>query len=117
MAACVDELKQELIGAKVNKVHQPNDHTLVLRYFGVNGNGRLLLCAHPQNGRIHKSSNNHDNPLKAPLFAMVLRKWLEGSRIASFFVTPNERIATLCFDARNDLGRHCAHPPDHRDNG
>jgi predicted ribosome quality control (RQC) complex YloA/Tae2 family protein len=104
LAACVGELQPELTGAKVNKVHQPDEHTLIIRYHGQSGNGRLLLCNEPQNGRIHKYSGNRENPAKAPQFVMVLRKWLEGARIKEIVATPNERIATLNFIARNELG-------------
>ena len=102
--ACISELSGELTGAKVNKVHQPDDRTIIIRYYGAGGGGRLLLSAHPENGRIHKCAEGRDNPAKAPLFAMVLRKWLEGSRIAAIDSLKDERIAWLEFDSRNELG-------------
>src|SRR5699024_7394813 len=43
-------------------------------------------------------------PEKAPLFAMVLRKWLDGARIIDLAVTDCERVAELRFLSRNELG-------------
>ena len=74
--ACVDQLNKDIAGAKVNKIHQPDEHTIILRYRGRESGGRLLLCAHPDNGRIHRTVAEKENPEKAPLFAMVLRNWL-----------------------------------------
>ena len=97
--ACISELSGELTGAKVNKIHQPDDRTIIIRYYGTMGGGRLLLSAHPENGRINKCAEGRDNPAKAPLFAMVLRKWLEGARISGIESLKDERVAWLDFDA------------------
>lgn len=102
--ACIRELSSELAGAKVNKIHQPDERTIIIRYYGAGGNGRLLLSAHTDNGRVNKCAEGRDNPAKAPLFAMVLRKWLEGSRIAAISSVADERIAWIDFDSRNELG-------------
>ncbi len=102
--ACVDQLNKDIAGAKVNKIHQPDEHTIILRYRGRESGGRLLLCAHPDNGRIHRTVAEKENPEKAPLFAMVLRKWLEGSRIAGIKATAGERVANITFESHNELG-------------
>ena len=102
--ACISELSGELTGAKVNKIHQPDVRTIIIRDYGTMGGGRLLLSAHPENGRINKCAEGRDNPAKAPLFAMVLRKWLEGARISGIESLKDERVAWLDFDARNELG-------------
>ncbi len=104
LRAAIDELQSQLINAKINKVHQPDERTVILRYYSKDGNGRLIICAHPQNGRLHKTKSNPENPAKAPLFVMVLRKWLEGSRITKIEAVEDERIANIYFAAHNDLG-------------
>ena len=101
---CINNLKPQLNGAKVNKIHQPDEHTVIIRYRSQNGSGKLLLSAHPVNGRLHRTEAAKQNPAKAPQFVMVLRKWLEGSRITNIVATPDERVAELIFDAKNDLG-------------
>ena len=104
LAATVAELKTELLSAKVNKIHQPDRFTVVLRYHGQNGAGRLLISAHPENGRVHKTETAKENPDKAPLFAMVMRKWLEGARITALTTIEGERILHIFLDAKNDIG-------------
>lgn len=104
LAAVAAELRGELLQAKVQKVYQPDKHTLVLRYHGPAGKGSLLLSSHPQNGRMHKTETSRENPAKAPLFAMVLRKWLDGAKIVDIAATDCERVAALSFDARDELG-------------
>ena len=104
LASVAHELQTELIGTKINKIHQPDPHTLLLRYHGPEGRGRLLISAHPQNGRLHKTETLRENPAKAPLFAMVLRKWLEGARITGISATDGERVAKIEIAGRDELG-------------
>lgn len=104
LAAVTQELQEALIGAKIIKIHQQDRHSIVLKYHGQKGNGRLLLCAHPQNARIQLTQYAKENPPNPPLFCMVLRKYLEGSRINSISQTHLERVLTIGFSARNDLG-------------
>lgn len=104
LAAVADELRPRLLQARINKVHQTDSHTLVLRWHGRADSGRLLLCAHPLYARLQQTEVTRDNPDKAPLFAMVLRKWLEGARINDITVTPGERIVALELCGLDSLG-------------
>ena len=65
---------------------------------------RLLWSAHPDNGRLVRTDSNRENPAKAPMFLMVLRKWLEGARIIGLNCTEGERVATLHAEGRDELG-------------
>lgn len=104
LAAVVEELKPRLAQARINKVHQTDRCTVVLRWHSPQESGRLLLCCHPTAARLQQTRLQQDNPGQAPLFAMVLRKWLEGARIRDLSVTPGERIVCLHLDSRNELG-------------
>ena len=104
LSAVVKELKDQLSGAKINKIHQPNMHTLVLKYHSHQGNGKLLLSSHPKNGRLHLSEASYTNPDKAPMFAMVMRKWLDGAKITDINCTDCERVASICFENYNEIG-------------
>ncbi|MDO4733188.1 MAG: NFACT family protein, partial [Bacillota bacterium] len=104
LSAIVAELRPRLLGAKINKIHQPDPHTVLLKCHSQAGALRLLLSAHPENGRIVCTESNRENPPKAPLFLMVLRKWLEGARITDFSCTDGERVATLDAECRDELG-------------
>lgn len=104
LAACLKEIEGQALGAKINKIHQPGKHTLLLRFFGKNGSGKLLLCAEAEAARLHLTEAAPENPAKAPLFLMVARKWLEGAVLRAVRQTPYERVAELEFLTRNDLG-------------
>ena len=65
--ACISELSGELTGAKVNKIHQPDDRTIIIRYYGTMGGGRLLLSAHPENGRINAQRAGITQPRRLSL--------------------------------------------------
>lgn len=104
LAAVVWELRPSLTQARINKVHQSDRHTVILRWHSRAEGGRLLLSAHPTDARLHNSELTRENPGQAPLFAMVLRKWLEGARIRDISVTPGERVVCLQLDSRNELG-------------
>lgn len=104
LAAVVCELNSHISGARINKIHQSDAHTVLLRYHAAQGSGKLLLSCHPQNGRLHRTESSPENPAKAPLFAMVLRKWLEGAKIQEISATEGERVATFFIDGHDELG-------------
>ncbi len=104
LANSLMEMKPLITGAKINKISQIDRHTLIIRYHNAHNNGKLLLCAHPQNGRLHLTESNFNNPQQPPLFCMVARKWLESSTLINVLQTPYERVAELQFRCRNDLG-------------
>lgn len=103
MAAAVSDLSV-LIGGKINKIHQPDRHSLILRFFTPAGNFKLLLSAHPTCGRLQLTERSYDNPTKPPLFCMVLRKHLEGAKLIAINQPQGERIARLEFAAHNEIG-------------
>ena len=104
LSAIVSELAPEITGAKINKIHQPDPYTILMKCHSPAGPIRLLWSAHPDNGRLVRTDSNRENPAKAPMFLMVLRKWLEGARIIGLNCTEGERVATLHAEGRDELG-------------
>ncbi|MGI5824230.1 MAG: Rqc2 family fibronectin-binding protein [Bacillota bacterium] len=104
MQSAVRSLSEEIIGAKVMKVQQPDKYTIILKLYGSGKNLKLLLSAHPVFGRIHLTAENPKNPAAPPMFCMVLRKHLENSRITNIRQVGNERIVHLDFDGTNEIG-------------
>ena len=117
LSAVISELRRELPGGRINKVHQPDSQTLILRYHSREGHGRLLFSVHPENGRLQKTELTRENPAQAPLFAMVLRKWLEGSRIVDICAVDGERVAWLTLENRNEIGDGGTGAADRGDHG
>ncbi|HMM06013.1 MAG TPA: NFACT RNA binding domain-containing protein [Clostridiales bacterium] len=99
------EIQADLIDAKINRVHQPQDTTVTLKLKSHRrGNCLLLLTAHPQNARVHFTETSYDNPKTPPLFAMVLRKHIEGGRIIDVSQIGLDRVADITIEARNEIG-------------
>lgn len=99
-----NELGSALVGAKVDKIHQPSKDELVLLLRQNNKNVKLLISIRQSSPRIHLTEQTFENPNEPPMFCMLLRKHLQSARFSKFQATGLERIAVLCFDAVNELG-------------
>lgn len=99
------ELNPALERAKINRVHQPDKNTVTLKLNQPGlGNFSLILSAHPQNARINITNLSKDNPQTPPLFAMVLRKHIEGGRILSVTQQGLDRVVEITIEGRNEIG-------------
>lgn len=111
-AICVTALRQELedavVGARIDKIHQPGRDEIVLslRTRSPEGhkNEKLLLSANPQQPRAHFSTVPRENPEVAPMFCMLLRKHLSGARILAVGQPPMERLLEFHLEALDELG-------------
>ncbi len=93
-----------LIGGKIDKVQQPERDALLITVRAGGSNYRLLLCAHPENGRVQFTQGSFVNPKDAPMFCMLLRKRLVGARIERITQENADRVLTIDVNAYNDLG-------------
>src|SRR3972149_780454 len=91
----VAELREELRGALVSKVHQPADRDIVLTLWNGREERRLLLSADPEDCRIHLSTRKVPNPPTPPRFCQFLRRHLEGMRIEGLSVAPFDRLVRV----------------------
>ncbi|OUM96445.1 MAG: hypothetical protein A9Z00_13585 [Thermobacillus sp. ZCTH02-B1] len=103
--AIAHELRQ-LAGTRIHRIHQPDDHTLVLqlRGGGLRGQPRLLLSANPTYPRVHWVTRPQQNPLEAPMFCMLMRKHCEGGVIESVTQPGCERMLYIDIRQRDELG-------------
>jgi len=104
LAAEIAGLQEQIIGAKISRVYQPDRFSILLKLYGVNGQSKLLLSAHPNEGRLNLTEENPDNPAQPPLFCMVLRKHLENGRIVDVRQRGYERVAELDIEATDEIG-------------
>jgi len=102
--ALVDELKPQLIGGRIDKIQQPDHNTLIITVRQPGKNLRLLITSKPQSARFHLTHNARQNPLQPPLFCMVLRKHLEGSKIINIEQQGLERIVHFILEGFDELG-------------
>lgn len=104
LSAVCDELRQELIGARVEKIQQPARDMVVLQ---LRGRARLLLSASGNRPRFHVTQASYENPAQPPMFCMLLRKHLAGGRIAAIEQPPAERSVELTLDCTDEMGTPC----------
>lgn len=103
----VHSLVQELqacVGGRINKIHMPSDHDIVLQLRAQGSNRKLLLSANPTYPRVHFTDQNFLNPLEAPMFCMLLRKHCESGIIESVTQPGMERVIHLQIRQRDELG-------------
>ncbi|HYX50525.1 MAG TPA: NFACT family protein, partial [Ktedonobacteraceae bacterium] len=103
LAALADEWRLLLTNARIDVIIQPTVHSIAIQCYapahdqGQGGKNRwLYLSAHPQLARAHitalKPSRIVNEP---PAFVMLLRKYLEGTRIESIEQARWERVVEM----------------------
>lgn len=105
LTALVSELRDAVVGARIDKIHQPErDEILLALRSPTQGNVRLLLTANPAHPRLQLTRAGRENPAAPPMFCMLLRKHLSGGRILSLLQPPMERVVDLELEALDELG-------------
>ena len=79
--ALVSELREKLIGGRIDKVQQPERSMLLVSFRSQGENLRLLLSAGTGTARVHLTRASFENPAEPPMFCMLMRKHLIGARI------------------------------------
>ncbi len=100
--ALAEELKDELVGGRVNKIYQPKDNELVL-IIKKEREKILFLSASPTYPRIYVTNEKSEFPVSAPSFCMLLRKHLSTSRIERIELYNTDRIIKITFSSTNEL--------------
>lgn len=111
---------QQLIGARIDKIFQPNKNDILLGFYKEGANYLLNICTNSSNYRIHLTTHPKPNPKVAPNFCMVLRKHLLGLHIKNVITNDLERLVIIDFEGFDDvddiiskrlivelMGKHC----------
>ena len=111
-AAMVCEIKKYAIGARIEKVHQPEKEEIVLVFHDVKIDGekkslRLVINAGTNNPKISFSHNQKENPATPPMFCLLIRKHLSGARLENVCQLGFERALMLEFSCRDEMGFAC----------
>ena len=107
MLACmVHEIRTIALGGRIEKVMQPERDEIILQLRSTEGGKRLLINA-GTGPRIGFTDLTRENPAQAPMFCMLLRKHLTGARLADIRQEGFERVVTLEFDTRDEMGFAC----------
>ena len=104
MTALAGELRDTLLGGKVDKLSQPARDEAVLHMRAGRDNVRLLLSASPAHPRAQLTKVPRENPETPPLFCMLLRKHFTGARLLELTQPSMERLLDFRFETLDELG-------------
>ena len=100
----VYELDTALAGGHINKIYQPEADALLLGIKNNRKNYKLLISASASLPLIYLTDETPDNPMSAPNFCMLLRKYIGGGRITGVTQPGLERIIHIHIEHLDELG-------------
>ena len=99
MLACmIAEVRSIALGARIEKVFQPERDEIVLQMRSLEGGKRLLINAGSSNPRFGFTNEQKENPSAPPMLCMLLRKHLQGAKLTELHQEGFERVVTLKFE-------------------
>jgi predicted ribosome quality control (RQC) complex YloA/Tae2 family protein len=105
IANVVQELRQALLGGRINKIAQPEKDELIITIKGqVREQYKLLLSAGAGMPLIYLTENTKPSPMTAPNFCMLLRKHLGSARILDIDQPGLERIINFKLEHLDEMG-------------
>lgn len=104
LRAAVSELNGLLSGGRIEKIFQTERDEIVLACHAAHAHFRLLISANSVHPRIHLTTEKKANPMVAPPFSMVLRKYLQGAKILRIEQSGYDRVVTLTAETRDEMG-------------
>ena len=103
-----DELRQQLLYGRIQKINQPFNQELVLQIRSNRQNHKLLLSVHPVFSRIQLTRTAFENPAVPTTFIMVMRKYLQSATIENISQIENDRILEISVSNKNEIGDNVA---------
>jgi predicted ribosome quality control (RQC) complex YloA/Tae2 family protein len=99
LAASCSELQHRILGAKVERVIQPDPLIVIIQLFKEGRKENLLVSASSRLPRIHLTTRYFAAPNTPPGFCMLLRKWLTGATLHSIDMPfgLGERVISFAF--------------------
>ena len=100
----VNELNKKLLGGKIDKVYQPENDEVVLHIRNNKENFKLVLSCSASNPRVYLANNyKKENPINAPMFCMLFRKYIQGGNIVDISQIGFERIIKISVESFDEL--------------
>ena len=103
VSALVHEFNNTLSFNKIEKIYQPEVDEIVMHLRCQGKNLKLLLSVNSNYPRVHFTNVNKENPSTPPNFCMLLRKYLQGSKIVSITQPNFDRIIQFRFETFDEL--------------
>ena len=103
--AIVHELNDLLQNARIEKINIPNKNEITISFHTITRkNYKLLISIDANNSRLHLTKTSKENPITAPQFCMILRKYLQGGKLLSVTQKELDRIIIFTIENLNDFG-------------
>src|SRR5579859_3992688 len=101
MAAVADELRDAMLGGRIQKIIQPSETSVALSVYANGASRWMLASADARHARVHLVSGKLAKAFPTPsAFVMLLRKYLEGAHLASIDQLPDERVLRVTGSSR-----------------
>ena len=110
LEAFLCEQRNFFLGARINKIQQPTRREFVFTLRNNSETRQLYVNINPQFYHVCFMSKDNSSkrvieiPQKPPMFCMLLRKYLENSRIAKVNQPDGERILEFYIETYNEVG-------------
>lgn len=110
LKAFTQENKEFLHGARINKIQQPTRRELIFSMRNQGETKQLYINITPEMYHVCFMTDENSKkrlieiPQKPPMFCMLLRKYLNNSRIAKIEQPDGERILELYIETYNEIG-------------
>lgn len=104
MKSVKEELQEHILGGRVDRIYQQDNNEITLNIRNKGNNYKLLISASGNNPRVYLTKYSKENPQTPPAFCMLLRKHLEGARIIDIMQFKMDRIMSINFQSKNELG-------------
>lgn len=104
LSSLVEEIKDIIIDCRVDKVTQPEKDEVILSFKKNRKVYKLLISSSSNYPRIHFTDFNKQNPIQAPKFCMVLRKYLNTATVLDVRQLNSDRLLVIDFKSSDELG-------------
>lgn len=102
--AMVRELSEAITLGKIEKIYQPQPEQLLFVMHTKRGKQRLFVSSSGNHSAAYLVGETPENPVKPPVFCMVLRKHLTAARVTSVSQHESDRIIEIVLETVNELG-------------
>ncbi|HPT42044.1 MAG TPA: NFACT family protein, partial [Candidatus Gastranaerophilaceae bacterium] len=109
LEAFVSENKDFLINSRIQKIQQPTRKELILHLRNQGESRKFYVNTNPEFYHVCFMSKENEQkrlieiPKAPPMFCMLLRKYLEGAKIAKVEQPKSERILEFYFEVYNEI--------------
>lgn len=110
LKALVAEYQTLFFGGRIGKVQQPSKHELLLTIRSQQANHKLYITVDPKYPHLAAISEEGERlrcieiPKAPPMFCMLLRKYMEGSKIKEIRQPDFDRIFEIYFESYSEVG-------------